>query len=270
MKRIHIVGVSPRTGTTLMAEALKTCFTIDTFTSHEDRLFARAATNGRIFLTKAPKDIMIVAPSLRVDSDLYVICMIRDPRDIICSKHKKNPERYWAGLKYWKTYTQALEQIANHPRFISIKYEEFVSEPDNVQKTIAQKIPFLKTEVPFSKYHEVAEVTEASKQALRSVRPIKPTSVGRWKEHRARIKGQLEIHGSITDDLISYGYEKSSDWLQELDGVEADLTPSHNAEYMTFTDRRWLTLGKYCEASRRIIEQQIGRRIRITHPKKWF
>ena len=270
MKRIHIVGVSPRTGTTLMAEALKTCFAIDDFTSHEDRLFSRSANDSRIFLTKAPKDIMVVSPSLRVDPDLYVICMIRDPRDIICSKHKKNPERYWAGLKYWKTYTKALSKITDHPRFIPIHYEYFVSNPDEVQEIIARKIPFLETIVPFSRYHEAATVTEASKQALRSVRPIKPTSVGRWKEHKARIKGQLEIHGPITDDLISFGYEQNSDWLQDLEGIEADLTPSHNAEFMTFTDRRWLALGKYFEATRRLIEQQIGRRIRITHPKKWF
>ncbi len=115
MKRIHIVGVSPRTGTTLMAEAIKTCFKIDSYTTHETSLFSRPRGKNDIFLTKRPGDIMIVGPSLRVDPHLFVVCMIRDPRDIISSKHEKNPDRYWASLRYWKLY-----MTNYHPRFIPL------------------------------------------------------------------------------------------------------------------------------------------------------
>lgn len=270
MKRIHIVGVSPRTGTTLMAEAIKTCYHIDYYTTHEDRLFTRAPGHPDIFLTKNPKDVMIAGPSLRVDPDLYVICMLRDPRDIICSRHKKDPDRYWASLRYWKMYSKEARRLQNHPRFILIRYESFVSDPDKVQDILSARIPFLEKNVPFSKYHEAASVSDSSQKALSGVRPIKPTSVGRWRDHKERIAGQLKLHGSLTDDLISFGYEEDNHWLNELDGVKPDLSPSHFPEYMTFSKRVSLKFGKYLEAVRRMVEQMMGRRIRITHPKKWL
>jgi len=270
MKRIHIVGVSPRTGTTLMTEAIKTCFNVDYYTDHEDQLFTRAPGNPDIYLTKSPKDIMIVGPSLYVDPNLFVICMIRDPRDIICSKHKKDPGRYWAGLKYWKTYSKIVRKLADHPRFIPVYYEKFVSDPDEIQKMIAEKIPFLEPRINFSEYHKAAEVSDLSDEALLGVRPIKPTSVGKWKEHKERIAGQLKLHGSITQDLIEFGYEENDQWLNQLEGITPDTRQSHHSEYMTFLDKKSLTFGKYLEAFRRIIELTIKHRIRITHPKKWF
>lgn len=270
MKRIHIVGVSPRTGTTLMAEAMKTCFHIDCYTQHEDRLFSRAAGVCDIFLTKSPKDIMIVGPSLKTDTDLYVICMLRDPRDIICSKHKKDPDRYWASLRYWKMYSKEADQLNNHPRFILIRYESFVTNPDKVQNHLSNRISFLEKRAPFSQYHKKTTVSDSSQKALSGVRPIRPTSVGKWKEHKERVAGQLKLHGPITKDLIRFGYEKNSQWLDELEGVEPDLSPSHFPEYMTFKKSISVKLGKYLEAGRRAFEQMINRRIRITHPKKWF
>lgn len=270
MKRIHIVGVSPRTGTTLMAEAMKTCYRIDSYTSHEDRLFSRAPGQPDTFLTKSPKDIMIVGPSLKVDPDLYVICMLRDPRDIICSKHKKDPDRYWASLRYWKLYSKEVQKLETHPRFILVRYEDFVSNPDQTQHKLSSSIPFLEKITAFSNYHNEAAVSSSSTKALSGVRPIKPTSVGRWRDHKPRIAGQIELHGDFTNDLIRFGYEDDDQWLEELRNVEADLRPSHFPEYMSFRKASASKFGKYLEAGRRVIEQRIGRRIRITHPKKWF
>lgn len=270
MKRIHIVGVSPRTGTTLMLEAMKTCYHIDSYSTHEDRLFSRAIGQPDIFLTKSPKDIMVVGPSLQVDPDLYVICMLRDPRDIICSKHKKDPDRYWASLRYWKLYSKEVQKLEAHPRFILVRYEDFVSNPDQIQLKLSSKIPFLEEITAFSNYHNEAAVSSSSSKALSGIRPIKPTSVGRWHNHKPRIAGQLELHGSISNDLIQFGYEQDNQWLDELQGITPDLTPSHFPEYMSSSKKASAKFGKYMEAARRIIEQQIGRRIRITHPKKWI
>ncbi|MGK7371060.1 MAG: hypothetical protein ACNS64_12675 [Candidatus Halalkalibacterium sp. M3_1C_030] len=270
MKRIHIVGVSPRSGTTLLAEAIDTCFNIDYSTDHEDELFTRAPGNPDVFLSKCPKDIMVVGPSLKTDPNLYVICMIRDPRDIVSSIHRKDPERYWAGLKFWKLYTSELPKLIKYKRFILIPYEELVSEPDKVQSLISDKIPFLKKELSFSQYHKAANVSKSSEKALGGIRPIRPKSVGKWRKHKGRIAGQLKLHGQLTPDLVTYGYENDSGWLEELEGVEPDLSQSHFSEYMTTKEILFRKSGKYLEALRRKIECLIGYRIRITHPKKWF
>lgn len=270
MNQIHIVGVSPRSGTTLLAEAMKTCFKIDYCTPHEDRLFTRPPFKANVFLTKRPRDIMIAGPSLKVDPHFYVICLIRDPRDIICSKHQKTPDRYWTGLKFWSVYSKKVKELEKHPRFISIKYEEFVFDPDKIQDLLIKKIPCLKKQRNFSEYHLSASVSDSSKEALKSVRPIKPTSVGKWKEHKARVAGQIQLHGSISEDLIQFGYEKDEQWLEELNGVEPDLSKSYHSEFVTLKDRIGFRAGKYAEATRRIFERMLGKRIRITHPKKWF
>lgn len=213
---------------------------------------------------------MLVGPSLQADPDLYVICMIRDPRDVICSKHKKDPNHYWASLKFWKLYSEEFEKLISHPRFTPIKYESFVSKPDKIQAAIKNEMPFLKQTSRFSQYHQTATISKKSKEALRSVRPIKPTRVGTWKKHKSRIAGQLKLHGTLTPDLIKFGYEDNDEWLRELNGIDPDLSSSHFSEYMTFKEKRLRKMGKYCEAARRKIEHGIGRRIRITHPKKWF
>ncbi|HEX7708484.1 MAG TPA: sulfotransferase family protein, partial [Thermoanaerobaculia bacterium] len=76
MKRIHIVGVSPRSGTTLLAELMIACFEVDLHEEHEASLFTEPSRAGDLYLTKQPRDIMVVGPRLRVDPDLWVICMI--------------------------------------------------------------------------------------------------------------------------------------------------------------------------------------------------
>ena len=236
MKRIHVVGVSPRTGTTLMAEAISTCCNIEAYSRRERRVFSAPPSDANIYLSKAPKDIMTVAPILWAQPALHVVCMVRDPRDVITSMHGKDPDRYWAGLKFWNAYLPYWRKIRDHPRFTTIKYEDFVRDPDATQRRLSTKMPFLERNVPFSKYHEVARPSQYSRDALGSVRPIRPTSVGRWRDHRSRVAGQLDLHGPITEDLVAFGYEDDGSWRQELKGVQPDRGRSHHSEYFSRTD----------------------------------
>jgi hypothetical protein len=130
MKRIHIVGSSSRTGTTLIAEMMIACFNIDLYTRHEDSIYIIPPRNADVYLTKNPQDIMIVEPVLHILPDLYVIYMLRDPRDTIVSRHGKDPNKYWADLLFWKIYSPFGQRLKSHPRFITIKYEDLVTKPD--------------------------------------------------------------------------------------------------------------------------------------------
>lgn len=256
-RRIHIVGTGPRTGTTLMAEAMVACFRIDRHTDHEDRIFANRPEPGEIFLTKSPKDLLIVRPLLPLDPDLHVICMIRDPRDAICSRHGRDPDRYWAGLRYWKTYLPHWRRVCDHPRLLTVLYEDFVSDPDRTQRRLVESMPFLEITAPFTRYHRVASPSGDSDDALRGVRPISPSSVGRWRDHLPRVKGQLELHGPITDDLVELGYEEDDSWLELLNGVEPDLEPSHWPERFTRAEIRKRKREKYKEIAR-ILLRKVG------------
>lgn len=243
MKRIHIVGCGPRSGTTLLTELMSTCFEIDLFTEHEDSIFKLPPKKCDIYLTKNPSDILHAKTVLNAMANLHVIYMIRDPRDMVVSRHNSDPSRYWSGLIFWKTYTPYGRALTDHPRFISIRYEDLVIKPDQVQADLMARFPFLKKKANFSDYHVLAKPSERSLKALREVRPVSSSSIGNWRNHLPRIAGQIQLHGSINDDLIFYGYEKDSDWEKLLENIEPDLNPSHWSEFQQIdsnANKPWL------------------------------
>ena len=106
-----------------------------------------------------------------------------------------------------------------------------------------ERLPFLEKRAKLSSYHELVKPSEKALRALKSVRPISSSSIGSWLNHLPLIAGQLKQHGSITEDLIFYGYEKDSGWEKMLDGIEPDLSESHWPEYCTKEElRRYLRL----------------------------
>lgn len=266
MRRIHVVGCGPRTGTTLIAEMMIACLDIDLHTEHESGIYTLPARRADIFLTKRPRGIVMAGPALRMLPYLHVIYMLRDPRDAMVSRHQRDPDRYWASLRYWKAYTPYGRKLRGHPRFTTIRYEDLVMQPDEVQDHLMQRMPFLRETARFSQYHEVAEPSKDSLDALRGVRPIGPESIGNWRGHLPRVAGQLRNHGPITDDLIEFGYETDDTWLEELEGVDPDMSESHWPEYFSRKDFRRRKRGRYTRAAisplRYFIHNQLVLRLR--------
>ncbi len=264
MKRIHVVGCGPRSGTTLIAEIMIACFEIDLHTEHETSIFSPPSRRADIFLTKRPRDILVAGPILRTMPSLHVIYMIRDPRDMVVSRHRKDPERYWSSLRYWKKYIDYGERLRDHPRwkkyidygerlrdhprFITLRYEDLVREPDVIQELLMERMPFLEKRTEFSQYHNIARPSEDSVKALRGVRAISAGSIGNWRSHLPRVAGQVQVHGSISEDLIRFGYEEDESWLGELEGVEPDLNESHWPEHFSRRDLRVRKRGRYVKA----------------------
>ena len=209
-----------------------------------------APPGARTFLTKHPGDLIRIGPILRFDPDLYVIYMLRDPRDTVTSKHKLAPDRYWASLRYWKAFAPIGRKLRSHPRFVTVRYEDFVSDPDRVQQKLEEVMPFLVKRAPFSRYHEVAQPSTASLEALRGVRPIASVSVGKWRDHLPRLAGQIQLHGPIASDLIEFEYEENDKWVKELEGVKPDLSPSHWSEYFSRNELRRRKKGRYKEVAK--------------------
>lgn len=219
MKRIHIVGCGPRTGTTLLAEVMAACFHIDHTCEHEASICADQPKEGNCFLTKDPGDMANVGLPLALNPELYVVCIIRDPRDSVVSFHKKSPGEYWTGLRFWKLFVRKYDKLSKHPRFILIKYEDLVRNPNRIQRLLTDQMPFLAVKHRFTEYHLMANPSELSVKALKELRPIDPNSIGNWKKHLPRIKQQILIHGSISEELIRFGYEPDKSWECILDGI---------------------------------------------------
>jgi hypothetical protein len=230
------------------------CFEIDQHSKHESRLYALPRGYPRTYLTKCPGDVLIADLFLPWVRRLHVIVMVRDPRDIVVSRHRARPDRYWAGLRYWKDYLPYVRKLQGHRRVSVVRYEDLVRDPDRVQDRLREELPFLTYCAAFSEFHRVSRASVASREALGGLRPVSRASIGNWRKHKPRLAGQLKIHGPITEQLIEFGYEKDSSWLRELDGVKPDLSASHWPEYFSPGELK----ARRKEASRRVPKVVVG------------
>jgi len=221
-----------------------------------DSIHLVSADDGQILLTKRPKDTMYVQAILEKDPEFYVIYMVRDPRDVIVSRHGKDKDMYYSNIRLWREMHAYAKPLYGHERFLEVRYEDFVRDPDATQRLIAGKFPWLEKEHDFSEYHKYASVSEKSIMAMHSVRPIAPSSVGVWTQHPGRIKGQQSIHGSLSPDLIACGYETSAAWERVLDAVEPDSSRSRYPEKVYF----WSRISQYVNALRKVARYRRKRR----------
>ena len=224
-ERIHIVGPQ-RSGTTLMQALFGTCFDIDGVTTQEQRLCRRGPAGERVLMTKRPGDEILAPLLLPLDPHLWFVFMLRDPRDVVVSEHGREPGKYWSNLRVWRQSLDIYMKLKDHPRFLVVRYEDLVTAPDDVQRDLARRMPFLRAVVPFSQYHEhVSRAAAQSGQfnrAMRGIRPVTTESIGAWRAHLPRVKRQLKMHGGITSDLIAMGYEPDNSWRRILDDVKPD------------------------------------------------
>lgn len=223
-KRIHIVGIGPRTGTTLLAQCMANCFEIDGYEQHESKL-RKLRRNVDIYLTKWPRDLALAAPRLKWDKHFYVVCMGRDPRNAITSFNRKYPDKYFCSLAIWKEEFRQFRRLQNADRLISIKYEDLVAHPDGVQEILMRRMPFLRKTASFSDFHKIANVSEEAKRSLGGVRPIYEREDD-WRKHLPRVAGQVALYGSISDELVQLDYEPDENWTRMLKGIEPDMSSS--------------------------------------------
>lgn len=216
MHRIHVVGISARTGTTLMVEAMRACFAIDGFHAREERLPARMS-GVSVHLSKAPGDLHRIGARLVLDPRLYVLCMVRDPRDVIVSEIWSRPACYFVDLARPRRGFERVRRYTGHERFIVIRYEDLVRDPSGVQGVLEQRMPFLEKTADFRDFHRVASgVSERNAKDMHGLRRIDSSSVGRWREHLPRV---AEQRGGLTDLLVGLGYERDDSWERILEGV---------------------------------------------------
>ncbi|MGH0031187.1 MAG: alpha/beta fold hydrolase [Myxococcota bacterium] len=230
MRHVHVVGSSPRTGTTLLAELMGTGFAVEAFGRHERSVFKPAPGRCDVYLSKNPQDVRVAARLLAVDPDLFVLHMVRDPRDVVVSRHRRDPDAYWTTLGLWHDFRRGARRAEGHPRFLTLRYEDLVRDPDAVQDEIASRLPFLKRLRPFSSFADAARPPVRSVEALGGVRDVDASQVGAWRRHRPRLAAQLALHGGVDRDLRELGYERDDEWKRDLEGVAPDNGRSHLAE----------------------------------------
>lgn len=246
MKRIHIVG-PPRSGTTLMLELVTTCFHIDIYSKEEFciSVVPKPDNPNAIVCTKMPNEHWTIAELVDLDPGQWFIAMIRDPRDVVVSRHGLAPDRYWANLRQWNACWNNVRPYRDHERVCLVKYEDLVSRPNETQQELLGKMPFLLRKLIFSEFHYHSRPSNQSLKAMGGLRMMTSKSVGVWRDHKPRLAGQLEIHGPVTEALVELGYEPDEQWMETLRGVEADKTPGRWPDEWEGEDvRKWRDLQR--------------------------
>jgi hypothetical protein len=217
---LHIVGSSERSGTTLLQQMLLSCYSFDDYSSHERSIVKGKAPDARRVCTKKPNEADFMELALAVNPKLYCLYIVRDPRDVVCSELKMFQARYYTNLRLWRQAERAAARLSDHPRFLVVRYEDLVRDPDAVQDRIEEYFGFLERQRDFSRFHEDWRGDEDAVVAMNGVRPPDPASIGRWREDKARVARQIALHGDITDALVARGYEADGAWVQQLPDAE--------------------------------------------------
>lgn len=250
MKRLHVVGC-PRSGTTLMIQLIATCFRNDGYYQREMSIFEEPEPGYGLFLSKKPTDIRRIKRIFEADKNLFILYMIRDPRDSMTSIHNAQPDRYFSNFRVWKECADSAKPFETNSRFITIRYETLVAEPDQVQAQLMSVFPFLEKIHDFSSFEQFSGPSQRSAEAMGGLRPVSMVSIGKWRKHLPRVKAQLLLRPELADALITYGYEQDNTWQNILTEVEPDFRPGRHAEQKPFFKtyearlRTWWKIRRY-------------------------
>lgn len=253
MRRLHITGC-PRSGTTLLMEQMSTCFENDGHCEHERSVFDNVALPSGLYISKQPSDIKHLGHIFHRDDELYIIYLLRDPRSVITSKHGAASQQYFCNYRVWQDCERAAANYAGHPRFLRLRYEDLVADPDRVQACITAHFPFLVQRHAFSDFDKFARPSNASEQALGGVRKVDQASLSKWQQHLPRLAHQLKLYPALGDDLIRLGYQRDGQWLQLLAGVEAREYPCRYPERAQKL-KQWETSVRVYLKSRRYLRR---------------
>jgi hypothetical protein len=196
------------------------------------------------FCTKRPFDIFEIPRILQQSQGkkhVDLIVTMRDPRDVLISKHRRVPNEYFCGADHcWfvpgntkPSYTapgimpthKAIITIINSGIFSNgvfvLKYEDLVSDPERIKNMLAANLN-VEFEGNFSDFHE-QNIPENLTGPLNGIRPVEVRKEPKWKkpEHRDRIIDQFTRFPALHDLLITFGYEDNADWLSELLQMES-------------------------------------------------
>ena len=189
--------------------------------------------------TKRPFDIFDlprIVQTAQGRKRLDLIITLRDPRDILTSRHPAVPDDYFYGAdRCYRIYPDRAPTL-DAPGFLPIqkaimdaarsgefpqgifylKYEDLVAQPEAIQQALAQSFD-LEFESAFRDFHHRAASFELDR-AMNGTRALDTTRQAKWRapEHRARIVDQFTRFPVLHDILCALGYESDTRWFEAL------------------------------------------------------
>lgn len=246
---MHVLGCY-RSGTTLMMELLWYGYPFSGRCEHEAPLFRPVPEGEALYLTKKPPDTVRIEQAFHADPKLNVVAMVRDPRAVATSRHPDFPDVYFSGFRRWLEYQEVIDRNSDHPRWLTIRYEDLLNSPATVQARIEAKFGFLRRRRDFDDFPQGAAVPDRAAISLNGVRPLEPARASAWREHLPRVRAQLDAHPEMQQKLDLLGYESGDGWAACLEDVaphEQNFKdgPPHYFKALEARLRYWLKTRRY-------------------------
>jgi Sulfotransferase family len=169
--------------------------------------------------SKGPHDAYAI--SKFTDLDLWVIHLVRDPRGVAYSASRRlpNPDKPTGFMEQQQASEVAIRWVARNavteillarrlgPRYIRVRYEDFVSNPDEAIGRISamctgrrERLPLSGDTISFSRNHSVAGNPKRLAEGPVRIRPDH-----QWTEQMAR-RSRLTATIGAAPLLLRYGY----------------------------------------------------------------
>lgn len=219
---VQVAGCA-RSGTTLMGNLLK-CFDDIVLPEKEDEVIVAKTlrntplpSNKRLGGKRATSFNWYIMRG--VPSDLKIIWMIRDGRDVILSSH--SGKKHYVNPTRWMNdnYRGLLLKYKYPEQVIVLKFEDLILKHEETMLKLS-----LQLDSPLTKVWEevMGEISPTGRYVgeLRGVRPIDTSVVGTWKHRHEELKGLLskaKTRYYFSELLTALDYEPDDSWLNKIE-----------------------------------------------------
>jgi hypothetical protein len=187
----------------------------------------RAATyvwrNHAVMVSKKPDDVFQIHRLRNFYAGrrarLRVILMVRDPRDVLTSRHATTgPEAYFEDIAAWRRCHEFVRAYRNDPDVLLVYYRELVTDTPAVKARI-EAFTGVVSERPYMDFY-TSEFGDFDTRPLNGVRPVDASRMGRWasEEHRGRIEQVLREVPDFPEILVEMGWEADDSWITRWRG----------------------------------------------------
>ncbi len=155
---------------------------------------------------KSPKNILFFGRLLEVfGNDVRLINIVRDGRDVITSRHPKNPTRSWVTLGRWVNDVAAGAVFDSHPQVLVVRYEDLVLD---FARTVAEICDFVQEDLDDAVMSWRLNTTVSTHHAWPGrVSDVHDSSIGKWRlPENAELVAEMLADRAAVDLLMRYRY----------------------------------------------------------------
>ncbi|MEQ8360451.1 MAG: sulfotransferase [Cytophagales bacterium] len=130
------------------------------------------------------------------------IHIVRDGRDVILSRHPKDPDRYWVEPSRWINDVKKGKNLYEHPNVYTLRYRDIIMDYDDQIKEICE---FLDLELvdELKNWHSNTQVKK-NKAYYGEVKPIFKSSISKWKKPENKKRAMELMQYDEAKELLKF------------------------------------------------------------------